>query len=126
MVELGRVLEPSGIAGFAEPGPEPSQTPQSQYEMKTHGVVENDIDVRSLWRVAHRVGFTDIKLAIFQVDPTLTDLDGFDDFLKGGETSKKYIDDARTFLTLVCHQRFRGCERRCSGSRVARQQGHRV
>ena len=43
--ELGRVLQQGGVAGFAEPGPEYSKTPQSQFEMRTHGVVENDIDI---------------------------------------------------------------------------------
>src|SRR5213075_419536 len=71
LAELGRVLEPGGIAGFAEPGPEHSRTPQSQYEMKTFGVIENDVDMKAVWEAAHRAGFTDLKVAIFQIAPTL-------------------------------------------------------
>src|ERR1700687_2569674 len=82
LAELGRVIEPGGIAGFAEPGPEHSKTAQSQYEMKTHSVVENDIDVQEIWRDARSAGFTDIKLAIFQVQPFLVDLVQFEDFLE--------------------------------------------
>lgn len=98
LAELGRVLEPRGIAGFAEPGPEHSRTTQSQYEMKTHGVVENDIDIRAVWRAAQRAGFTDLKLAIFQVKPSLVDLAHFEDFLQGGKTSTDYVQAARAFL----------------------------
>ena len=97
--ELGRVLEHGGIAGFAEPGPEHSRTPQSQYEMKAHSVVENDIDIRSVWSAAESAGFTDLKLAVFQVKPTLVDLSQFEDFLQGGETSRSYVEDTRAFLS---------------------------
>ena len=45
LAELSRVLKEGGIAGFAEPGPEHSKSPQSQYEMKTFKVVENDVNV---------------------------------------------------------------------------------
>ena len=98
LAELGRVLEPGGIAGFAEPGPEHSKTPQSQYEMKKHGVVENDIDMQAIWRDAQSAGFTDLKLAVFQVKPFYVDRAQFDDFLDGGKTSRKYLDAARAFL----------------------------
>jgi ubiquinone/menaquinone biosynthesis C-methylase UbiE len=97
--ELSRVLEPGGIAGFAEPGPEHSRTAQSQYEMKTHGVVENDIDMQSVWQQAKAAGFTDLKLAVFQVQPFYVDVAQFDDFLKGGKTSRKYADATRAFLS---------------------------
>jgi ubiquinone/menaquinone biosynthesis C-methylase UbiE len=99
LAELGRVLEPGGIAGFAEPGPEHSRTPQSQYEMQNYGVIENDIDMKTIWRAAHQAGFTDLKLAIFQIVPTLVELDEFEDFLKGGKTARKYVEDTRAFLS---------------------------
>lgn len=98
LAELSRVLEPGGIAGFAEPGPEHSRTAQSQYEMKTHGVVENDIDMRAIWRDAQDSGFTDLKLAIFQVQPLYVDLVQFEDFLRGGKTTKKFVAATREFL----------------------------
>jgi hypothetical protein len=92
------VLGEGGVAGFAEPGPEHSKTAQSQYEMKTHGVVENDIDMQAISRDAKSAGFTDLKLALFQVQPLYVDAAQFDDFLKGGKTSRKYVDAARAFL----------------------------
>jgi SAM-dependent methyltransferase len=99
LAELARVLEPGGVAGFAEPGPEHSKTTQSQYEMKTYGVVENDIDIHALWHDAKSAGFTHIKLAVFQVKPFLVDLVQFEDFLKGGKTGRKYVEAARDFLS---------------------------
>ena len=97
--ELGRVLESGGIAGFAEPGPEHSHTAQSQYEMKTFGVVENDVDIHAIWKAARSAGFTNLELAIFQVKPTMVKLDQFEDFLRGGKTSRQYVEDTRTFLS---------------------------
>ena len=96
--ELGRVLADGGIAGFAEPGPEHSQTAQSQYEMKTHGIVENDIDMRAIWSNAQAAGFTDLKLAVFDIAPTYLDLAEFEDFVNRGKHSSKYVDATRTFL----------------------------
>src|SRR6185436_17074989 len=61
--EFSRVLKPGGIAAFAEPGPRHSTTTQSQYEMRTYGVVENDIDIHALWAAAERLGFAELKLA---------------------------------------------------------------
>jgi SAM-dependent methyltransferase len=55
--EVGRVLKPGGIAGFAEPGPRHSQTSVSQFEMRNYRVVENDVDVHALWRAAKTFGF---------------------------------------------------------------------
>lgn len=96
--ELGRVLTEGGIAGFAEPGPDHSKTPQSQYEMRTHGVVENDIDLQVLWSDARRAGFTDLQLAVFQVEPFYVGIDEFEDFLNGGKTNKQYTKAARSFI----------------------------
>jgi SAM-dependent methyltransferase len=98
LTELGRVLGGGGIAGFAEPGPEHSQAPQSQYEMKTHGVVENDIDIAEIWRLAQRAGFTDIKLAVFNLEPYYLDLASFEDFLRGGRTTREYGWATQAFM----------------------------
>ncbi|HEX8098389.1 MAG TPA: class I SAM-dependent methyltransferase, partial [Pyrinomonadaceae bacterium] len=62
--ELCRVLKDGGIAGFAEPGPEHSKSAQSQYEMKTFKVVENDVNVREIWLEAQAGGFTEVRLAV--------------------------------------------------------------
>jgi ubiquinone/menaquinone biosynthesis C-methylase UbiE len=96
--ELGRVLKEGGIAGFAEPGPKHSLSPQSQYEMRTFGVVENDVEIREIWRQAKGAGFTDIKLVVFNVPPFHLDLDDFEEFLKGGSPSRRYAEATAEYL----------------------------
>jgi SAM-dependent methyltransferase len=96
--EFGRVLKPRGIAAFAEPGPRHSTTPQSQYEMRTYGVVEADIDIHALWNAAKRLGFVDLKLAAFNVPPFHVPLPEYDDLLASGETFGKWAEQTRAFL----------------------------
>ena len=60
--EFGRVLKDGGIAGFSEPGSHHSAAPQSQYEMRHHRVLENDIDVLGIARLAQRAGFTNVTV----------------------------------------------------------------
>ena len=103
--EFGRVLQPRGIAAFAEPGPRHSTTAQSQYEMRTYGVVEADIDIHAIWESAKRLGFVDLKLAAFHVPPFHVSLREYDDLLAGGEVlgrwaeaTKTFLNDARTFF----------------------------
>jgi SAM-dependent methyltransferase len=54
--ELGRVLKPGGIAGFSEPGRYHSRAPQSQYDMRNHRVLENDIDLNEIFSLAESAG----------------------------------------------------------------------
>lgn len=96
--EFARVLRAGGIAGFAEPGPKHSRTPQSQYEMRTYGVVENDVDVHALWQTAVRLGFVEIRLAAHNVPPFHVTLDEFDDLLAGGNTLARWMEASRAFL----------------------------
>ena len=98
LTELGRVLGEGGIAGFAEPGPEHSKTPQSQYEMQTHGVVENDIDIDEIWRLAQAAGFTDLKLAVSNLAPFYLGAKEFEDFLRGGRSTREYGRATRAFM----------------------------
>ncbi len=105
--EFGRVLKPRGIAGFAEPGPEHSKTPQSQYEMRTYGVVENDIDLHAIWQTAERVGFAELRVAAFNVPPFWMSLAELDQFLNGtgpyarwGEQSRRFLTGVRDFFLL--------------------------
>jgi len=60
--ELGRVLRPGGIAGFSEPGRYHSRAPQSQYDMRNHRVLENDIDLNAIFSLAEPAGFTQVKV----------------------------------------------------------------
>jgi SAM-dependent methyltransferase len=93
--EMGRVLKPGGIAGFSEPGPEHSKAAQSQYEMKTNRVLENDINVHEIWREAQAAGFTEIKLSLFNPSPFFLPLGEFEAFLSGRDAGARYIAETR-------------------------------
>lgn len=93
--EMARVLKPGGIAGFSEPGPEHSKTPQSQYEMRTNQLIENDIVMSEIWFAAQAAGFTDIKLAMFNPKPTLVPMERFDSYLNGEDGGEDYLAQAR-------------------------------
>jgi SAM-dependent methyltransferase len=101
LAEMGRVLRPGGIAAFAEPGPHHSKTPQSQFEMRTYGVVESDIDIHALWETAQRIGFTDLRVAAYTPQPRLMSLGEFDDLLMGGEMFVSFARGVRSALTSV-------------------------
>ncbi|HVQ37079.1 MAG TPA: class I SAM-dependent methyltransferase [Pyrinomonadaceae bacterium] len=97
--ELGRVLKPGGFGGFAEPGPEHSKSVQSQYEMRTAGVIENDIRIEEIWRLAQPAGFTDLKLAVFLLEPLMLRVGEFEDFLRGGsKTTNDFTGATRSFM----------------------------
>jgi hypothetical protein len=93
--EMGRVLKPGGVAGFSEPGPEHSKSPQSQDEMRLNRVVENDVNVREIWTAAQAAGFTEIKLALFNPEPVLLPLEEFEDYLSGRDGGERYASDVR-------------------------------
>jgi len=101
IAEFGRILRPGGVAAFAEPGPTHSRAAQSQFEMRTYGVVENDIDVHHLWRVAERCGFADLRMMVFHGLPFHVSLEGYEEFLRGGATCADWVADARVFLRNV-------------------------
>ena len=96
--ELGRVLRPGGIAGFAEPGPRHSRSPVSQFEMRNYRVVENDVDVHAIWRAAKACGFRDLQLAVFHGPPYHVSLEDFEDFLAGGTATAPWATSTRVFL----------------------------
>ncbi|MDT4896046.1 MAG: hypothetical protein QOH25_1123 [Acidobacteriota bacterium] len=93
--EMGRVLKQGGIAGFSEPGPEHSKSPQSQYEMRTNRVIENDINIREIWGAAQKAGFTRIELALFNPNPFLLPLEEFEAYVDGRETGENYLAETR-------------------------------
>jgi SAM-dependent methyltransferase len=64
VAELARVLKRGGIAGFSEPGRRHSQSPQSQYEMSHHRVLENDIDLNEISAYALAAGFTSLAVKV--------------------------------------------------------------
>jgi len=101
IAELGRVLRPGGIAGFAEPGPQHSRSAQSQFEMRTYGVVERDVDVHAIWKTARANGFADLKLAVFHALPFHVTLEDYEDLLAGGPTGATWLTSTRVFLRNV-------------------------
>lgn len=62
--EFGRVLRSGGIAGFSEPGRYHSRAPRSQYEMRNHRVLENDIDLNEIFSLAEPAGFTRLSVRV--------------------------------------------------------------
>jgi SAM-dependent methyltransferase len=77
LAELGRVLRPGGIAAFSEPGPLHSLGAQSQFEMRTHGIIENDIRIEEIERSARAAGFDAMKVAWFAPHAVLLDVGEF-------------------------------------------------
>ena len=78
LAEFYRILAPDGRAIFCEPGPHHSRTRDSQNAMRAFGVIENDIIIEDIWRMAQAHGFKDIKLSAFSTRPlrlSLAELD---------------------------------------------------
>ncbi|HEY0159842.1 MAG TPA: methyltransferase domain-containing protein [Thermoanaerobaculia bacterium] len=101
LAEMARVLRPGGIAAFAEPGPHHSKTPMSQFEMRTYGVVENDIDVHEIWETARTLGFADLKLAAYTPRASFISLAEYDDLLLAGDVFVNFAHFARAALGTV-------------------------
>lgn len=96
--EIGRVLKPGGIAGFSEPGPDHSKSQQSQQEMRTNRVIENDVDIHEIWRDAQAAGFTDLRLAVFTPEAMTVSLGRFDKFLSDDDADHDFMVHVRTQL----------------------------
>jgi ubiquinone/menaquinone biosynthesis C-methylase UbiE len=79
LAEFFRVLTPGGIIGFAEVGAGHSRSPQSQREMRTFRILENDIVIESLWKSARDLGFSEIYFKTFS-HPDMAI--GFDDYIR--------------------------------------------
>jgi SAM-dependent methyltransferase len=87
LAEFHRILRPGGVIAFSEPGPHHSLSSTSQYEMRTHGVIENDIVIADIWRIAQSLGFSDIKLSHATL-PRLFDPATFDQLISASTPSK--------------------------------------
>jgi SAM-dependent methyltransferase len=97
--EMARVLKLGGIAGFAEPGPDHSRVPQSQWEMKNFTVLENDIVIEEIWAMAKRAGFADLAVVVADAGFHSFPLRDFDRFVRGDAAMDKLMaDKAREFL----------------------------
>ena len=99
--ELARILRPGGLAAFSEPGPNHSRSAQSQFEMRTYGVLETDIDIHAIWAAAREVGFAGLELAVYQGAPSRVSLQEYDELLRGGDALHQSAHAMRTFLETV-------------------------
>jgi hypothetical protein len=99
--EFSRILTAGGLAGFVEPGPRHSRSSMSQFEMRTYGVVENDVNVHAIWRAAQACGFRDVKLMVFHNPPFHVSLEEYEDLLAGGPTCERWLTSTRGFLRHV-------------------------
>jgi 2-polyprenyl-3-methyl-5-hydroxy-6-metoxy-1,4-benzoquinol methylase len=81
MREFVRVLVPGGLLVFSEPGPAHSATPQSQSEMRTFAVVEQDFNVDELNTIALKVGFVKGDAALYSPVPTVVPISSVEEIL---------------------------------------------
>jgi 2-polyprenyl-3-methyl-5-hydroxy-6-metoxy-1,4-benzoquinol methylase len=98
MSELGRVLRPGGIAAFVEPGPHHSETALSQFEMRTYGVVESDIDITTICQWARAAGLAQLRLLVSHQAPFYVSPSEYDDFLAGGAVCERWVSSTRLYL----------------------------
>jgi 2-polyprenyl-3-methyl-5-hydroxy-6-metoxy-1,4-benzoquinol methylase len=96
--EFARILKPGGLGAFSEPGPRHSRSAQSQFEMRTYGVLENDIDLHALWPIARDAGLVDLKVGVFDGNPKFVSLDEYEDLLSGGSVLADAARWLRDFL----------------------------
>ena len=95
LIEFFRILRPGGIIAFSEPGPVHSVQPQSQFEMRNYNVVENDIEPRTIDRMAREIGFDGIRMC-YSAPSRLVALETLEDLISGDAdpvTAKREIDD---------------------------------
>ncbi|WP_255375793.1 class I SAM-dependent methyltransferase [Saccharomonospora sp. CUA-673] len=98
IAEFARVLRPGGIAAFSEPGATHSLQPQSQYEMRHFGVLENDVIIEDVWQRAQDRGFTEIRLCLLDSSPQWVDLPTFQDVRAGREDPSVFPEPARAAI----------------------------
>jgi len=88
LAEMYRVLKAGGRAVFSEPGNEHSKAPQSINAMKQYGVLEKDVELSEIHRLAKEVGFQRMVLKPY-VYPEHVDLsfEELEPFRKGDRVS---------------------------------------
>ncbi len=84
--EFHRVLAEGGRAVFHEPGPHHSRGAQSQYEMRHHDVIENDIVLDEIWALACEIGFGNLEVALATPRTPSVKLDRYNRIIAGQPT----------------------------------------
>jgi SAM-dependent methyltransferase len=97
--EMARVLRPGGIAAFSEPNDRHSVQPQSQYEMRNYGIIENDIIIEDVLKWAEEAGFVEMRLCLLDSAPQWVDVDTFNDVLAEREPEEVFSAPTRAGIS---------------------------
>lgn len=97
--EMARVLLPGGIAAFSEPNDRHSVQPQSQYEMRNYGIIENDIVIEDVWKWAEEAGFAEMRLCLLDSAPQWVDVDTFNDVIADREAEEVFSAPTRAGIS---------------------------
>lgn len=81
--EFFRILKPGASVAFHEPGPQHSRLAQSQMEMRNFGVIERDMRMEAMERMAREAGFTGLALAMMPPKPLWLPLEEFEAAIAG-------------------------------------------
>lgn len=101
IAEMARVLKPGGTAGFCEPGKRHSVQPRSQEEMRRYTVVENDIDLELIDRMARSSGFKGMRIGAFTPYATEISLDEWRDFRMDSPAARRYLRSLQVRMQIV-------------------------
>ncbi|MDQ8186385.1 class I SAM-dependent methyltransferase [Pelagicoccus sp. SDUM812002] len=95
MREFYRILAPGGIIGFNEPLGEHSTSVESQYEMRTYKVLENDLKIEEIAALAGSVGFGEPKFKTFSLSDLELSLEERRAVCDGEDFSSRILDHIR-------------------------------
>lgn len=95
MREFHRILAPGGMIGFNEPLGEHSASVESQYEMRTYKVLENDLDMDEIARFARSVGLDGPKFEAFCLAELELDLEERRSVCEGEAIPERLLDYLR-------------------------------